>query len=175
MAQDQEAETACPVDHKTREAWLAKSKAAAAPHPLPSLPSQTTVSQSCDSSQMDQSLSTPPGTALRLPASLAQYREISSIPRAPPEASVPAPRPVNNEQETGSSASGHWIYPSERMFFEALRRKNFEAREEDMGTIVPIHNAVNEKAWQEILAWERGKGSERYVLQTTRLIRGMAE
>lgn len=25
-----------------------------------------------------------------------------------------------------------------------------------MGVVVPIHNAVNEKAWKEILAWERG-------------------
>jgi cytochrome c heme-lyase len=29
-----------------------------------------------------------------------------------------------------------------------------------MRSIVPIHNAVNERAWGEILEWERGQGSE---------------
>jgi cytochrome c heme-lyase len=29
-----------------------------------------------------------------------------------------------------------------------------------MQTIVPIHNAVNERAWMEIKEWERGRGSE---------------
>ncbi len=30
----------------------------------------------------------------------------------------------------------------------------------DMKTIVPIHNAVNERAWAEIKSWEAGRGSE---------------
>jgi cytochrome c heme-lyase len=47
-----------------------------------------------------------------------------------------------------------WIYPSEQMFFNALKRKNWNVKEEDMKTIVPIHNAVNERAWKEILEWE---------------------
>ena len=29
-----------------------------------------------------------------------------------------------------------------------------------MKTIVPIHNAVNERAWKEIKEWERPYGSE---------------
>jgi len=29
-----------------------------------------------------------------------------------------------------------------------------------MKVIVPIHNAVNERAWQEVLKWEAGKGGE---------------
>jgi Cytochrome c/c1 heme lyase len=49
------------------------------------------------------------------------------------------------------------------MFFNAMRRKNFDPKETDMRTIVPIHNAVNEKAWKEIKGWESGRGGERYV------------
>jgi len=41
------------------------------------------------------------------------------------------------------------------MFFEAMRRKNHDPQAADMKTIVPIHNAVNERAWQEILQWEK--------------------
>jgi cytochrome c heme-lyase len=70
-------------------------------------------------------------------------------------------RAANNEQETGSSTSGHWIYPSERQFFEALKRKKFNAQPQDMAAIVPIHNAVNERAWKEILEWEAGRGADK--------------
>ena len=41
------------------------------------------------------------------------------------------------------------------MFFEAMRRKNYDPKATDMASIVPIHNAVNEKAWAEIRRWER--------------------
>jgi cytochrome c heme-lyase len=32
---------------------------------------------------------------------------------------------------------------------------------EDMKTIVPIHNAVNERAWYELMKWEEGQGGEK--------------
>ncbi|CAI4211642.1 unnamed protein product [Parascedosporium putredinis] len=41
------------------------------------------------------------------------------------------------------------------MFFDAMRRKGLGAEVEDMKTVVPIHNAVNERAWKEIIEWER--------------------
>lgn len=61
------------------------------------------------------------------------------------------------------SASGNWIYPSEQMFFNAMKRKNYDPMSKDMKSIVPIHNAVNERAWSEIKRWESGRGSETYV------------
>ncbi len=85
---------------------------------------------------------------------LGTDRVISSIPRS----STPGPSscPVNHEQETGTSASGNWIYPSEKMFFDAMKRKGYDAAQAaDMKTVVPIHNAVNERAWAEILRWEQ--------------------
>lgn len=41
------------------------------------------------------------------------------------------------------------------MFFEAMRRKNHTPHAPDMAAVVPIHNAVNERAWAEIKSWER--------------------
>ena len=67
-------------------------------------------------------------------------------------------RPANSEAETEVSASGNWIYPSEKMFFEAMKRKGHKGDAADMKTIVPIHNAVNERAWKEIRDWERPWG-----------------
>ncbi len=40
------------------------------------------------------------------------------------------------------------------MFFEAMKRKSFSPNEKDMSAIVPIHNAVNERAWSQIKQWE---------------------
>ncbi|KAH9260764.1 hypothetical protein BASA81_001231 [Batrachochytrium salamandrivorans] len=47
-----------------------------------------------------------------------------------------------------------WVYPSEQQFFNAMKRKGFDAKEEDMVTVVAIHNAVNERTWREVLKWE---------------------
>jgi cytochrome c heme-lyase len=35
-----------------------------------------------------------------------------------------------------------------------MKRKGYDAREVDMKTVVPIHNAVNERAWEKIKEWE---------------------
>ncbi|KAL2809970.1 cytochrome c and c1 heme-lyase [Aspergillus granulosus] len=154
----------CPVDHKTREAWLQQHKGAngGAPHPLPSEEGK-------------------PAAKLQRP--LSTDREVSSIPRAldsdakdpsecpavpsSPYSSSPTAShgtPSNAESETGHDKStGNWIYPSERQFFEALMRKGntpgsvTSASElaTSVASIIPIHNAVNERAWQQILEWEK--------------------
>ena len=46
---------------------------------------------------------------------------------------------------------GNWVYPSPQMFYNAMKRKGYEAKEEDMSNIVAIHNAVNERTWMEIM------------------------
>lgn len=61
-----------------------------------------------------------------------------------------------------SGTSRFWIYPSEQMFFDAMRRKNWDPKEIDMKTVVPIHNAVNERVWSEILEWEKNTWSSKY-------------
>ncbi|PWY86193.1 cytochrome c1 heme lyase [Aspergillus heteromorphus CBS 117.55] len=153
----------CPVDHKTREAWLQQHKASgggAPPHPAPA-----EEGQSKGKSQRP----------------LSSDREVSSIPRAIDPQSHPSSEspnatpspysssaashgtPSNAEAETGHDPNtGNWIYPSERQFFEALVRKGntpestHSASElaTTVASIIPIHNAVNERAWQQILRWE---------------------
>ncbi|KAI1780909.1 cytochrome c and c1 heme-lyase [Hypoxylon cercidicola] len=165
----------CPVDHKAREVWMQQAAPSQPPAPSAStstptrmptpstwtsyLPRITFVSDGATSS-------TSPTSSSKLPSQpLATDREISTIPRSskPDDPSAPAARPANTEVETGADrASGNWIYPSERMFFEAMKRKGHDPRVDDMRTVVPIHNAVNERAWAEIKAWEQpyyAKGS----------------
>ena len=70
-----------------------------------------------------------PAAGQRLP--LSKERVESTIPQAGAE-------------------GGHWVYPSAQMFYNAMRRKGFEPHEEDMRTVVAIHNTVNERTWREI-------------------------
>ncbi|PPQ64000.1 hypothetical protein CVT24_009374 [Panaeolus cyanescens] len=78
------------------------------------------------------------------------------------QSSIPQ-RPLSSEREISSIPKpndGNWVYPSEAQFFSAMARKNHNPQASDMKTIVPIHNAVNERAWSEILKWENGRGGE---------------
>lgn len=184
MAKEQEStEEKCPVDHTTRAAWLKSNSS------RPVFPGATAEAprankdSSCDSSSVDQtpSLPLPPtpspntGWFLRFfsssvepaaptkPQGLGVDREVSTIPRGTPVNKTT--RPANSEVESEVSENGNWIYPSEKMFFEAMKRKGHKGEVADMKTIVPIHNAVNERAWKEIKEWERPWGSDkRYVV-----------
>lgn len=40
------------------------------------------------------------------------------------------------------------------MFYNALKRKSYGAKEQDMPTVIPIHNVVNEMCWKKVLEWE---------------------
>jgi cytochrome c heme-lyase len=167
MAKETEAAAeACPIDSATRAAWLKSNSS------RPTFPGTAAeAGQECNSSTIDQ---TPPAgpktgflsrftgssTAPETPKSLGVDRVISTIPRASPVNQAEGATPANNEKESGVSGSGNWIYPSEKMFFEAMKRKGHSGEATDMKTIVPIHNAVNERAWKEIKEWERPWGSD---------------
>lgn len=175
---------ACPVDHETRQAWLdhakkAKTQDTPAPPPqaTPSPPVPTNTPHDLRQVPIQTRYSLdhgawlailPKNMAMMSPAqrgALDTFREISTIPRALSaeghDAAVSTHSPANNEQESGvDEKSGNWVYPSEEMFFNAMKRKNYDPDAADMRTIVPIHNAVNEQAWKEIKAWEKGRGSE---------------
>jgi len=55
-----------------------------------------------------------------------------------------------------SGSDGTWTYPSPQQFFNALNRKGkaSDVEEDDMETVVQIHNKMNEKTWKEVLKWE---------------------
>uniref|UniRef100_A0A480YZU5 Holocytochrome c-type synthase n=1 Tax=Sus scrofa TaxID=9823 RepID=A0A480YZU5_PIG len=88
------------------------------------------------------------------PFALSTVREESSIPRADSdkkwreESSIPR-----------ADSDKKWVYPSEQMFWNAMLRKGWKWKEEDisqkdMYNIIRIHNQNNEQAWKEILKWE---------------------
>ena len=108
-------------------------------------------------------------------AALSTERRASSIPIADPS-SVPAHQQgfaaaaaataasaaVGKQQQSQTQQQSHqdqqqqpvWMYPSEQQFFNAMARKGWAPREADMAAVVAIHNAVNERAWAAVRAWE---------------------
>ncbi|XP_059146879.1 holocytochrome c-type synthase-like [Physella acuta] len=117
-----------------------------------SLPSECPMSNSKQFSKKDQDEAKPPEfnkdnmmlAPNQLPAPdqpfpLPTERILSSIPKAGTEE--------------------NWVYPSPQMFWNAMLRKGWRWKEDDlspkdMDNIINIHNANNELAWQEVLKWE---------------------
>ncbi|KAH9946238.1 cytochrome C1 heme lyase [Epithele typhae] len=134
----------CPVDHRafTTSSPSSSSSSAASAEKCPVDHTQRSSWSSIlgrqrsgdgDAAELPDTPAAPAG--LKLP----QDRETSSIPRAD---------------------GGNWVYPSQAQFFAAMARKNHDPRAADMQVVVPIHNAVNERAWGEIMSWEARRGGE---------------
>ncbi|XP_014219623.1 cytochrome c-type heme lyase [Copidosoma floridanum] len=92
---------------------------------------------------------------------------INPLNMMPPENQNPAPDqpfPLSKERQMSSipkatEEGAFWVYPSPQMFWNAMLRKGWRWRDEevspkDMDDIIKIHNANNEQAWQEVLKWE---------------------
>ncbi|KAI0035760.1 cytochrome C1 heme lyase [Vararia minispora EC-137] len=129
----------CPVDHVSVKP---EPKCPVDHRSLPSNPEACPVDHTTRSvwpSAPPHSSESPSVPLHHAPASLSTDREISSIPR------------LNDDK---------WVYPSEAQFFAAMARKNHNPHAPDMKVVVPIHNAVNERAWGAILRWEGGRGGE---------------
>ncbi|BGP18056.1 hypothetical protein JCM10213_008408 [Rhodosporidiobolus nylandii] len=168
--------SACPVDHSTRESWLAQQQQqnggngspTSAPHSFPARGGGDRQAQYLSTEREVSSIPRwlPPPSA----ASSSSSDSPSSAPPAHDGHSAPAPpsacpmhegnagvAPGSNTAEAAAAQPGaeNWVYPSPASFYTALQRKDRNPRAADMNTVVPIHNAVNERVWQQVLEWER--------------------
>ncbi|XP_071150227.1 holocytochrome c-type synthase-like [Mytilus edulis] len=92
--------------------------------------------------------------------------DIDPLNMMPPPNQRPSPdqpfplatnRIISNIPKAGTDEN--WVYPSQQMFWNAMLRKGWRWKEEDvaaedMNHIIQIHNANNEQAWLEVLKWE---------------------
>ena len=92
----------------------------------------------------------------------------NQLPAPDQRKNLPTDRATSNIP-SGSSKEPLWQYPSEQMFYNAMKRKGYTPHEEEMNAVVAIHNAVNERAWGEVLAWEHTLHPE--CTDTLRLLR----
>lgn len=86
----------------------------------------------------------------------------ASTTSAHPQISGNAQLPIERETSSIPRLDGsNWVYPSQAQFYSAMERKNHNPHATDMKVIVPIHNAVNERAWAEVMKWEAGQGGDK--------------
>ncbi|XP_071341685.1 holocytochrome c-type synthase [Trachinotus anak] len=105
-------------------------------------------------------------------AAAGMKSDIDPANMMPPPNQTPAPdQPFDlsvNREESNIPRHGtekNWVYPSEQMFWNAMLRKGWRWRDDDlaphdMTNIIKIHNRNNEQAWEEILKWEALHASE---------------
>ena len=124
----------CPMSKEQQQEWISECPSNAA----------TAASIPADNSDVDPRNMMPPPNqrpAPDQPFPLPTDRQKSSIPKS-----------GGNEGET-------WTYPSQQMFWNAMLRKGWRWKDDDvtqdtMAHIIRIHNVNNEEAWREVLKWE---------------------
>lgn len=62
---------------------------------------------------------------------------------------------ASNIPRGGVEDDEFWQYPSPQRFFNAMQRKGYTPNAEEMQAVVSIHNTVNERAWREVMEYER--------------------
>lgn len=129
----------CPVDHSS----FTSSSADKCPVDQNTRWSWTNI---FGSSKQDTSNAHPP----------AQHPNGTQYPQAPSH--LPVDREISSIPRTDGSK---WVYPSQAQFYSAMERKNHNPHASDMQVVVPIHNAVNERAWAEVMKWEQGQGGDK--------------
>lgn len=140
------APSACPVDASTRAAWLEQNPSRPPPH-ASSPPTQRPLSKDRVVSSIPRWLPSsspadPPADPTACPARSAPVADSPSS-----ASTVPAASPIPSRE--------NWVYPSPSSFFTALQRKDRNPDAADMPVVVPIHNAVNERVWDQVLEWEK--------------------
>jgi len=83
-------------------------------------------------------------------------------PNQQPSPDQPFPLPTERVKSSipNPNTGQTWVYPSQQMFWNAMKRKGWQWGPEDisakdMDHIIKIHNTNNENAWGEVLKWER--------------------
>ncbi|RUP45506.1 cytochrome c heme lyase [Jimgerdemannia flammicorona] len=125
---------------------------------------------SCPMHQQSQSTLSPPpscpmhnpnaphsGTSSPTPVTdalnqLNMMPDLSQAPALGQQIDLPTERVISSIPK--SDGASRWEYPSPQQFYNALRRKGWETPEEEIETMVDIHNFLNEEAWNEVLKWE---------------------
>ena len=98
------------------------------------------------SQPIDKTNQMPKGVKTQMPTA-TQKTEISTD-------RVKSSIPKGGQTENNST----WTYPSPQQFYNALARKgklDNETSEEDMESVVALHNNMNEKTWAKVVEWEK--------------------
>lgn len=154
----EDTQNSCPVDHSTREAWV-KNMGGKTAEVNESGKSSTSAEESCPVSPESRKVWMQNSKSSTVPEAVeCTSDQIPEMPQYQTDIQLPTEREVSSIPRTGTEQ--HWVYPSQKQFFEAMLRKQWNPNSEDMKTVVPIHNEVNERVWNYVKLWEKGQGGE---------------
>ncbi|KAF7580899.1 Cytochrome c/c1 heme lyase family protein [Clavispora lusitaniae] len=144
MSQDK-----CPVDHTQRAAWMEKMA-----QPAETATEKCPVDHSARAKWLSSvSVTAQAPEAIETPTEGCDSAKLAQEPVYSTSAPLPTEREISSIPRTDTRS--HWVYPSQKQFYEAMKRKNWNPEAADMQTVVPIHNQVNELAWRHIMFWEQ--------------------
>lgn len=153
----------CPVDHENRSVWMDRMKSQPSLENSLLSPQASSLTAEQPKCPVDHNARTNwiesisvspqnPSEAVEVESGCTS-EALKSDPKYTSTANLPTEREISSIPRTDNRAN--WIYPSQKQFYEAMMRKNWSPQAEDMNTVVPIHNQVNELAWRHIQNWER--------------------
>ena len=157
----------CPVPHDKRETWLNSMKNSDNSNTSSGLtpaPATTQNEEKCPVPHESRDIwLKSQGVAKNSTSVPTQDIECdsSTLPETPhykTDVKLPEEREVSSIPRTNSH--GNWVYPSQKQFYEAMIRKNWNPDAKDMETIIPIHNSINERCWNYIKLWEKNQGGD---------------
>ncbi|CAO0797044.1 unnamed protein product [Mucor circinelloides] len=129
----------CPMPKKQ----TSQEDGPSCPMPKKAEPKPTTIPPGCPMHKAD-------GDELN---KLNMMPNLAQTPQSDQTIELPTERVISSIPKSKGDDS-KWEYPSPQQFYNALRRKGWETPEEEIETMVDIHNFLNEEAWQEVLKWE---------------------
>lgn len=153
-------DTACPVGGSNSEngssigmlGWLSRGRGTNSGDP-PKASTRIRVSEGYNAAANDETFGQDRRAGQTV--NLSTTRSLSRIPKG----DYTPRHQLMTDDDKGSEKSRNWIYPSEQQYFNAMRRKGYNPKEEEVGSILAIHNVVNERSWSEIHRWELFRGN----------------
>lgn len=140
----------CPVDHSSKEVWLKQMHGAGNDQP---------DEQKCPVDHKSREVWLQKTHGSKVPEEVeCSSDQLPNEPIYKTDVKLPEDREISSIPRTGTDSN--WIYPSEKQFYEAMLRKNWDANSGDMRTVIPLHNTVNERVWNYIKIWEQNQGGD---------------
>ena len=105
------------------------------------------------SNDLTSPASVNPSNMMQIQTRLRAAKQSRKLSKDRVSSTIPISERNRDLPEHQRGATGTWRYPSEQMFYNIVRKG--WAEEGDMSNVISIHNAVNERCWEEVLKWER--------------------
>lgn len=153
----------CPVPHEKPKSWTSSLSgifwASPGPEQCPVTPSLNLSESACPVSPESRDKWLRSNVKIAIEEPECSSDKLPSQPVYQTNVDLPEDRQILLIPRTGENQN--WVYPSQKQFYEAMKRKNWNPEAQDMKTVVPIHNVVNERVWRLIQWWEEGQGGDK--------------